>query len=72
MKEEKGKNIKIYDKDMTEKENNLKESILVLVIFFLGFLVGYFVKNTEDISKTNQITNQNILIVQQEEGVRNI
>ncbi len=39
--------MKIYDKEMYQKEQWIKSVLLVIGIFVLGFIVGYFVHNFE-------------------------
>lgn len=39
--------MKIYDKEMYQKEQWIKSVLLVVGIFILGFVVGYFVHNFE-------------------------
>lgn len=39
--------MKIYDKEMYQKEQWIKSVLLVVGIFVLGFVVGYFVHNFE-------------------------
>lgn len=45
--------MKIYDKEMYQKEQWIKSVLLVIGIFVLGFVVGYFVSNFE---KQDEIT----------------
>ena len=39
--------MKIYDKEIYQKEQWIKSVLLVVGIFILGFVVGYFVHNFE-------------------------
>ncbi len=39
--------MKIYDKEMYQKEQWIKSVLLVVGMFILGFVVGYFVHNFE-------------------------
>lgn len=39
--------MKIYDKEMYQKEQWIKSILLVVGIFVLGFIVGYFVSKYE-------------------------
>ncbi len=50
MKINKGKEesfMKIYDKEIYQKEQIIKSVLLVVGIFVLGFIVGYLVHNIE-------------------------
>lgn len=59
--------MKIYDKEMYNKEKNMKTIVLIIVVFLLGFFTGYIVNdlkgNDKEIS-TNEVevvenSNQN-------------
>lgn len=39
--------MKFYDKELTPKLESIKNSILIFIIFMLGFVVGYFTMNLE-------------------------
>lgn len=39
--------MKIYDKEMYQKEQWIKSILLVVGIFVLGFIVGYFVSDID-------------------------
>ena len=47
--------MKIYDKEMYKKEQWIKSILLVIGIFILGFVVGYFVHNFEKQEKINTL-----------------
>ena len=52
--------MKIYDKEMYQKEQWIKSVLLVVGIFVLGFVVGYFVHNfekQEDVVKLQEQVN---------------
>lgn len=57
--------MKIYDKEIYQKEQWIKSVLLVIGIFVLGFVVGYFVHNFE---KQDQISNlqQQVNVLQSE------
>lgn len=50
--------MKIYDKDMYQKEQWIKSVLLVVGIFVLGFVVGYFVNNFEKQDEITLLQNQ--------------
>lgn len=50
--------MKIYDKDMYQKEQWIKSVLLVVGIFVLGFIVGYFVNNFEKQDEITVLQNQ--------------
>ena len=34
--------MKVYDKEMYEKQESLRFTLLIIVVFLLGFFAGYF------------------------------
>ncbi len=57
--------MKIYDKEMYQKEQWIKSVLLVVGIFVLGFIVGYFVHNFEKNEQVNSL-QQNIYNLQKQ------
>ncbi|MCI9016099.1 MAG: hypothetical protein HFJ53_02895 [Clostridia bacterium] len=58
MKINKGKEesfMKIYDKEIYQKEQIIKSVLLVVGIFVLGFIVGYLVHNIEKLEYINML-----------------
>lgn len=57
--------MKIYDKEMYNKEQNIKSIVLIIVVFLLGFFTGYIANNITTVQEgannlayeTNQIEN---------------
>ena len=49
--------MKIYDKDMYQKEQWIKSILLVVGVFVLGFIVGYFVHSYEKQEEINSLEN---------------
>lgn len=52
--------VKIYDKDMYISQEKLKTIVIIIVVFLIGFVAGYFSKNviSEDINNANTINNE--------------
>ncbi len=50
--------MKIYDKEMYQKEQWIKSVLLVVGIFILGFIVGYFVHNFEEQENVNTLEQE--------------
>ena len=50
--------MKIYDKEMYQKEQWIKSVLLVIGIFILGFVVGYFVNHFEKQDVVTKLQNQ--------------
>ena len=57
--------MKIYDKEMYQKEQWIKSVLLVIGIFVLGFIVGYFVHNIEKQETINTL-EQDVYRLQKE------
>lgn len=55
--------MKIYDKEIYQKEQWIKSVLLVIGIFILGFIVGYFVHNFEEQEEVTKLQQQvNVLL----------
>ena len=50
--------MKIYDKDMYQKEQWIKSVLLVVGIFVLGFVIGYFVHSFEKQDEITKLQNE--------------
>ncbi len=57
--------MKIYDKEMYQKEQWIKSTLLVVGVFIVGFIVGYFVHSFEKQETINAL-EQNVYEMQQE------
>lgn len=57
--------MKIYDKEMYQKEQWIKSVLLVVGIFVVGFVIGYFVHNFEKQDKITTLQEQ-INVLQKE------
>lgn len=54
--------VKIYDKEMYISQEKFKTIILIIVVFLIGFVAGYFSKdviNPENALHTNNISSAN-------------
>ena len=40
--------MKFYDKELTKKSNTINTSILILIVFIFGFIIGYFSNKYEE------------------------
>ncbi len=50
--------MKIYDKEMYQKEQWIKSILLVIGIFVLGFVVGYFMHQFEKQDEITKLQNE--------------
>lgn len=48
--------MKVYDKEMYNKQESLKAICVIIIVFLLGFVAGYFARN---ISETQKIEDTN-------------
>lgn len=56
--------MKIYDKEIYQKEQIIKSVLLVVGVFVLGFIVGYFVHSFEKQEEMN-VLQQNTYRLEQ-------
>ena len=58
--------MKVYDKEIYEKQESIKFTLLVIVVFLVGFFAGYFAcsftstKNLDNSNKVNIITTKDV------------
>lgn len=57
-KEKNTDHVKIYDKYMYVSQEKFKTAILIIVVFLIGFLTGYFAK---DSANKNDETSDNVI-----------
>ena len=50
--------VKIYDKYMYVSQEKFKTAILIIVVFLIGFITGFFAR--ESTEKNNEINENNI------------
>ena len=50
--------MKIYDKDIYRKQEGMKKTIIIIVVFLIGFIAGYFASTLGIVgNSTNTLTN---------------
>ena len=55
--------MKVYDKEIYEKQESLRFTLLIIVVFLVGFFAGYFAKSftsPKDITTNNTIQIENV------------
>ena len=58
--------MKVYDKEIYEKQESIKFTLLVIVVFLVGFVAGYLAcsftsaKNSDNLNKVNEITSKSV------------
>lgn len=61
--------MKIYDKEIYQKEQIIKSVLMVVGIFVLGFIVGYFVHTFEKQEEINTLQQNEYYIQQQIDSI---
>ncbi len=56
--------MKIYDKEIYNKEQNMKTIILILVVFLLGFFTGYAINNMKGTENGNTLSTNEVKTVE--------
>ena len=56
--------MKIYDKEMYNKEKNMKTIILIIVVFLLGFFTGYVANDLKEKENNNVLSTNEVEIVE--------
>ena len=55
-KQQNSERVKIYDKEMYISQEKIKTIVLIIIVFLIGFVAGYFSKNVID-ENTEDIAN---------------
>lgn len=53
--------MKVYDKEIYEKQESIKFTLLIIVVFLVGFFAGYLA-NSFTTTKTEEAKTNNIII----------
>lgn len=61
--------MKIYDKEIYNREQNIKGIVLMIVMFLIGFFTGYIANNKQDRNNEN-ISNDNTAYITTDEGIQ--
>ncbi len=60
-KEENNEKVKIYDKDMYISQEKLRTIAIIIIIFVIGFITGYFanslITGTTDTNNSSEVSN---------------
>lgn len=51
--------MKYYDKYLTPVSKDIQQTALILIVFIVGFVAGYFTANLERKVNEDNVTNQN-------------
>ena len=53
--------MKVYDKEIYEKQESIKFTLLIIVVFLVGFFAGYFANSFTSI-KSIENSNNHIIV----------
>ena len=57
--------MKVYDKEMYNKQESIKTTIIMILVFLIGFVAGYLANSFNSTNNVNTINN-NIEITEQQ------
>ena len=55
--------MKVYDKEIYEKQESIKFTLLIVVVFLLGFFAGYFANSftsQKEVPNNNNVQIENV------------
>lgn len=59
--------MKVYDKEIYNKQENIRMTIILVIVFLIGFFAGYYAHSLKNSEKNNQEeTNNTVLQVKNE------
>lgn len=53
--------MKVYDKEMYNKQESLKTICIIIIVFLLGFVAGYFARSFNETQKLENTNNTYIV-----------
>ena len=53
--------MKVYDKEIYEKQESLRFTLLIIVVFLVGFFAGYFANS---FASQKEVTNNNAIQIE--------
>ena len=49
--------MKVYDKEIYNKQESIKTIVIIIIVFLLGFVAGYYAKNFSENQKLEDTNN---------------
>lgn len=53
--------MKVYDKEIYNKQESLKTIVIIIIVFLLGFFAGYFAHPFNEVHEQNSTNNTYIV-----------
>lgn len=53
--------MKVYDKEIYEKQESIKFTLLIIIVFLVGFFAGYLANSFTSTKSTNNTSNKMIV-----------
>ena len=53
--------MKVYDKEIYQKQESIKYTVIIILVFLLGFVAGYF---SNSISSQKNTDSQNSIVIE--------
>lgn len=53
--------MKVYDKEIYEKQESIKFTLLIIIVFLVGFFAGYLANSFTSTKSTNNTSNKIIV-----------
>ena len=52
--------MKVYDKEIYKKQESISVTIIIIIVFLLGFFAGYITNSFSNAKESNTINSNNI------------
>lgn len=52
--------MKVYDKEIYKKQESISITVILIVVFLLGFFTGYITNSFSSTEKNNEVQSDNI------------
>lgn len=53
--------MKVYDKEIYEKQESIKFTLLIIIVFLVGFFAGYMANSFSSTKSVNSINNSIVI-----------
>jgi len=52
--------MKVYDKEIYKKQESISITVIIIIVFLLGFFAGYITHSYSNVKESNTINSNNI------------